>query len=83
MMRSLLDLDKVDCIEEVIVIDNDKTKTPHWIKAFKKVKLIDSGKQMYFNESVNFGIDLCKNDICCIYNDDITSDTRVFDYVRE
>ena len=37
---------------------------------------------MYFNESVNFGIDLCENDICCIYNDDITSDTRVFDYER-
>jgi GR25 family glycosyltransferase involved in LPS biosynthesis len=82
MIRSLLDLDKVDCVKEVIVIDNDTSKTPHWISAFEKVKLIDSGKRMYFNESVNFGIDLCENDICCIYNDDITSDTRVFDYVR-
>lgn len=82
LRRSLLDLDKVDCIEEVIVIDNDKTKTPHWIKAFKKVKLIDPGERLYFNKSVNLGIDLCKNDICCIYNDDITSDTRVFDYVK-
>ena len=83
MMKSLLHLDKVECIEEVIVIDNDKTKTPNWIQASEKVKLIDPGKRMYFNESVNFGIDLCKNDICCIYNDDITSDTRVFDYVRK
>ena len=82
MMKSLLDLDKVDCIEEVIVINNDKTKTPHWINAFGKVKLVDPGKRMYFNESVNLGIDLCKNDICCIYNDDITSDTRVFNYVK-
>ena len=82
MMRSLLSLDKVDCIEEIIVIDNDRAKTPGWINAFKKVKLVHSGKRMYFNESVNFGIDLCKNDICCIYNDDITSDTRVFDYVK-
>lgn len=82
MMSSLLDLDKVDCIEEVIVINNDKTKTPHWINASKKVKVVDPGKRMYFNESVNLGIDLCKNDICCIYNDDITSDTRVFNYVK-
>ena len=82
MMKSLLLLDKVECVKEVVVIDNDKTKTPHWIQAFQKVKLIDPGKRMYFNESVNFGIDLCENDICCIYNDDITSDTRVFDYVR-
>jgi len=82
MMRSLLGFDKVDCIEEVIVINNDKTKTPHWINAFKKVKVVDPGKRMYFNESVNLGIDLCKNDICCIYNDDITSDTRVFNYVK-
>ena len=82
MMKSLLLLDKVECIKEVVVIDNNTTKTPHWIQAFQKVKLIDPGKRMYFNESVNFGIDLCENDICCIYNDDITSDTRVFDYVR-
>ena len=82
MMKSLLHLDKVECVKEVLVIDNNTTKTPHWIQAFQKVKLIDPGKRMYFNESVNFGIDLCENDICCIYNDDITSDTRVFDYVR-
>lgn len=82
IMRSLLDLDKVDCVGEVIVINNDKAKTPHWINSFKKVKLIDPKKRMYFNESVNFGIDLCENNICCIYNDDIISDTRVFDYVR-
>ena len=82
MMRSLSSLDKVDCIEEVIVIDNDRAKTPGWINEFKKVKLVDPGKRMYFNESVNLGIDLCKNDICCIYNDDITSDTRVFNYVK-
>lgn len=82
MMKSLLLLDKVECIKEVVVIDNNTTKTPRWIQAFQKVKLIDPGKRMYFNESVNFGIDLCENDICCIYNDDITSDTRVFDYVR-
>ena len=82
MMKSLLLLDKVECVEEVIVIDNNKTKTPYWVKAFQKVKLVDSGKRMYFNESVNFGIGLCKNDICCIYNDDIISDTRVFNYVK-
>ena len=82
MSQSLMDLDKVNCIEEVIVIDNDKSKTPNWINKIKKVKLVDSGKRMYFNESVNFGINLCKNDICCIYNDDIISDTRIFDYIK-
>ena len=81
MMESLLRLDQVNSVSEVIVINNDPSKTPDWIHKFKKVKLMNSEKRMYFNESVNFGIDLCKNNICCIYNDDITTDVRIFNFV--
>lgn len=83
MRESLLLLDSVDVVNEVIVIDNNAKKTPDWINYFDKVKLISSKKRMYFNASVNTGIDICKNEICCIYNDDIIADMRIFDYIKD
>ena len=75
-------LESVGCIDEVIVIDNNTKETPEWINNFNKVKLIKSKKRMYFNASVNTGMDICKNEICCIYNDDIIADTRIFNYIK-
>ncbi len=81
--ESLRLLDSVGCIDEVIVIDNNTKETPEWINNFNKVKLIKSKKTMYFNASINTGMDICKNEICCIYNDDIISDTRIFNYIKD
>ena len=80
-IKSLLTLEKENAVDEIIVVNNNKQHTPHWINAFSKVRIVDFGRRMYFNESINFAIDLCRNDICCIYNDDITCDPRIFNYI--
>lgn len=84
LRRSLQDLDKEYLVEEIIVINNNKEETPNWIKENKKVKLIDPGERLYFNKSVNLGVDLCKNDICCVLNDDVIIVNRnIFKYISE
>ena len=84
LRRSLQDLDKEYLVEEIIVINNNKEETPNWIKENKKVKLIDPGERLYFNKSVNLGVDLCKNDICCALNDDVIIVNRnIFKYISE
>lgn len=83
MIKSLLSLDKTDEVDEVIIINNNLPETPNWINQFKKINLIDPKKSMYFNASVNLGVSLCKNDICCIYNDDIIADMKIFNYVSQ
>jgi GR25 family glycosyltransferase involved in LPS biosynthesis len=84
LRRSLQDLDRENLVEEIILINNNKEETPNWIKNIKKVKLIDPGERLYFNKSVNLGVDLCKNDICCVLNDDVIIINRnIFKYISK
>lgn len=80
-LRVLCDYSLVD---EIIIIDNDKTKTPtDNILKHHKIKLLTQESNIYVNPAWNLGVSLCKNEKICILNDDITFDLHIFDYLNE
>lgn len=81
LLQSLLELDRNDSVLEVIVINNKISNTPEWINSFQKTRVINKKPGLYFNESVNLAVPLCKSDICCIFNDDISVDQGIFQFV--
>jgi GR25 family glycosyltransferase involved in LPS biosynthesis len=81
LVQSLLELDKNDSVLEVIVINNKTSNTPRWINSFQKVRVIKQEPGLYFNASVNLAVPLCRSNICCIFNDDITVDQDIFKFV--
>lgn len=81
LIRSLFKLQRDDFVEEIIIIDNDPSKTPNFIKKFDKVKMFPQENNLFFNKSVNLGVELSKNDLCCILNDDVVCDAALFSFV--
>lgn len=79
--KSLIDLDRTEEVGEILIINNNPEKTPKWISKISKVKLINNSKRHFFNYSVNQGIKIATHNICCIYNDDITCDQRIFNFI--
>lgn len=67
-------------VDEIILIDNDSTKTPSdQVLKHSKIKMYDFGKNIYVNPAWNFGVSVSKNEKVCIVNDDLSFDTRLFD----
>lgn len=73
----------IDCdhIENVFLIDNDKTNRPQEIESLTntKLNLICYGKNIYVNPSWNEGYYRSTADLLCILNDDIEVDLSVFE----
>lgn len=74
---------KTDIIDEIIIINNNPSNTPSDITKSNKIKMMDQSENLYFNPSVNIGVSIAKNQICCVCNDDIHVDTNMFDYISE
>lgn len=67
-------------VDEIILIDNDNTKTPNdQVLKHAKIKRYDFGKNIYVNPAWNFGVSVSENEKVCIVNDDLSFDTRLFD----
>ena len=74
----------VDCVhvDEIIIINNDKDKTPaDAILQHAKIRMLTMPRNIYVNPAWNLGVSVSSNDAICIMNDDITFDTRLFDKV--
>lgn len=68
-----------DLVSEIIIINNDVSKTPGWIELRNhKVLMINESKNTYVNPAWNFGVQIAKTDKICIANDDIVFDKRLF-----
>lgn len=75
---------KLDVVSEVIIINNDNSKTPdHPTLNDPKIKMFDFGKNIYVNPAWNAGVNSSKSDIVCIMNDDLIFDIRLFYKVDE
>jgi GT2 family glycosyltransferase len=76
----------IDCssVGEVIIIDNNSKERPNdEILRSDKITLVDEGRNLYFNPSINLGASLAKFDILCILNDDVVFDPVIFKVVDD
>jgi glycosyltransferase involved in cell wall biosynthesis len=73
---------QLDCVERLIIINNDETKTPiHPILSSDKVTMIGHGRNIFVNPAWNLGVNTSETPIVCILNDDLNFDIRLFQRV--
>lgn len=83
-LNTLYHLCNYSLIDEIIIIDNDKTKTPNsLILKHPKIKLHTQESNIYVNPAWNLGVSLCKNEKICLLNDDMTFNFEIFDYLND
>ena len=69
---------RMDVVTELIIINNDNTKTPqNPILKHPKVRMLDFGKNIFVNPAWNMGVSAAREDIVCILNDDIQFDLKL------
>ena len=69
-------------VGEIILINNDSSKTPEYLVELKKIKVIDFGKNIYVNPAWNFAVKESKFDKLCLLSDDVLFDENVFELVN-
>jgi len=65
----LISLNNCSLVDEIIIIDNQPNKRPEF--NLDKVKLVTKGENIYVNPAWNWGVELAKNNLISICNDDI------------
>ena len=79
----LKDLVNVGCIDEIIIINNDKDNTPDCDTLnHSKIKIHNSETNLYVNPSWNLGVKLAKNNKLAFFSDDVSVNLKVFDKVN-
>lgn len=69
---------RMDVVSELIIINNDNTKTPNNpILKHPKVRMLDFGYNIMVNPAWNIGVQAAREDIVCILNDDLRFDLRL------
>lgn len=69
---------RVDVVSELIIINNDNTKTPqHPVLSHPKVRVLDFGQNIFVNPAWNMGVNAAREDIVCILNDDLQFDLKL------
>ena len=80
--KLLFDLIKCEFVDEIILIDNGG-KFFEYFEALDKVKLVQTGENIYVNPAWNLGVKLAKNNCVAILNDDINFDPNIFGVITE
>ena len=65
-------------VGEIIVINNDNSKTPADFPVHEKIKILDYGKNIFVNPAWNQGVRTSRFNKICIVNDDVIFDLAVF-----
>ena len=66
-------------IGEIIIVDNASKDRPQFDNlSHEKVKILDFGKNIYYNKSLNVGSEEAKFEILCFLNDDVIFDPFIF-----
>ena len=79
--KLLKDLEGCEYVDEIIVIDN--TSIYETDRTIGKIRMISFGENIYVNPAWNWGIELAKNDLIALVNDDINFDTNIFGVIDE
>ena len=64
-------------VDEIIIINNDNTKTPNMDNSAGKIQMFDFGRNIFVNPAWNFGVNASRNNLLCILNDDVSFDLDV------
>jgi GT2 family glycosyltransferase len=68
-----------DAVGEIIIIDNNSKDRPTDDNLTnEKVKILDFGKNLFFNKSMNVGVENSKFELICLLNDDVIFDPAIF-----
>lgn len=79
----LNDLNNCELISEIIIIDNNPNDKIDLSK-FNKIKYYSEGKNIYVNPAWNKGVELSKNNLIAICNDDIIfSVNETFEFISK
>jgi glycosyltransferase involved in cell wall biosynthesis len=69
---------------ELIIIDNDSKLRPNDIDfSSEKIKFFDFGENIFFNKSMNVGVEKSTGDIVCLMNDDLIFDSAIFQAISQ
>ena len=69
-------------VGEIIIINNDNTKTPAGLD-HAKIRMFDFGRNIYVNPAWNLGVEKSRFSRICIVNDDVVFDTAVFERLQD
>lgn len=70
-VQFLDDLTKPDIVDQIIVINNDKERTPQNRPTHSKIEYVDNEYNIFVNPAFNLGVQLARNENVCIINDDV------------
>jgi len=80
--KSLYGLVKHNLINEILIINNQVDRTPDWdILKHPKIKILNQEENIKVNPSWNLGVNMSKNNLVAIINDDLCFDTKLFDKI--
>lgn len=85
LLRMLEPIQNCKSVSEIILIDNDWRRAPpdSFLNRFTKLKRHVMEKNIYYNPSMNLGVELAEEAIVCSLNDDCIFDANVFDFVSQ
>lgn len=76
-------LSNQELISEIIIINNDESKTPLNMDKYCKVKLLNQTHNIGVNPAWNLGVLNSNQDTLCILNDDIKFDVKLFHFLQD
>lgn len=66
-------------VGEIIIIDNNPTNRPNTTRLqHEKIKTLNFGHNIFFNKSLNVGVQCAKYELLCLLNDDVILDPTIF-----
>ena len=83
IMYMLPILENHHLIGEILIIDNDTSKTNPDIHKYSKVIHLPQKENIYVNPAWNLGCKLAKNEKLCFLNDDVIFNTDCLDFLYE
>jgi hypothetical protein len=82
--KLIKDLNDCQYVDEIIIIDNTGTEECDTLPTiYPKLRMVSKGENIYVNPAWNWGIELAKNDLVALVNDDINFDTNIFGVIDE
>ena len=82
--KLIKDLNDCQYVDEIIIIDNTGTEERDILPTiYPKLRMVSKGENIYVNPAWNWGIELAKNDLVALVNDDINFDTNIFGVITK
>lgn len=82
--KLIKDLNDCQYVDEIIIIDNTGTEERDILPTiYPKLRMVSKGENIYVNPAWNWGIELAKNDLIALVNDDINFNPNIFGVIDE